>query len=65
MTGIDSLQDCSAAPATQLPATSSGGASLLGALVIVARHRGMHLSEAQLRRDHRVGPGGADAGTAA
>jgi subfamily B ATP-binding cassette protein HlyB/CyaB len=37
---------------------SAAGASLLGALVIVARHRGIHLSEAQLRRDHRIGPGG-------
>ena len=32
-------------------------ASLLGALVIVARHRGLDLSEKQLRRDHRLGPG--------
>jgi ATP-binding cassette subfamily B protein len=31
--------------------------SLLGALVIVARHRGLDLSEKQLRRDHRLGPG--------
>ena len=37
---------------------SASGASLLGALVIVARHRGIHLSEAQLRRDHLVGPDG-------
>jgi ATP-binding cassette subfamily B protein len=34
-----------------------GGASLLGALTVVARHRGLDLSEKQLRRDHRVGPG--------
>ena len=33
------------------------GSSLLGAMVIVARHRGIHLSQAQLRRDHRLGPG--------
>jgi ATP-binding cassette, subfamily B, bacterial HlyB/CyaB len=32
----------------------AGGTSLLGALVIAARHRGIHLSQAQLRRDHRV-----------
>jgi subfamily B ATP-binding cassette protein HlyB/CyaB len=38
--------------------TSSAGASLLGALVIVARYRGMHLAQAQLRRDHRIGPDG-------
>ena len=34
------------------------GASLLEALVIAARHRGTHLSATQLRRDHRIGPGG-------
>ncbi len=32
-------------------------ASLLGALVIVARHRGIHLSQTQLRRDHRLATG--------
>lgn len=37
---------------------SSAGGSLLGALIIVARHRGIHLSETQLRRDHRIGPDG-------
>jgi len=31
---------------------------MLGALVIAARHRGIHLSQAQLRRDHRIGPDG-------
>ena len=31
---------------------------MLGALVIAARHRGIHLSETQLRRDHRVGSDG-------
>ena len=31
---------------------------MLGALVIAARHRGIHLSQAQLRRDHRVGSDG-------
>ena len=35
----------------------AGGASILEALVIVARHRGIHLSQTQLRRDHRLGPG--------
>jgi subfamily B ATP-binding cassette protein HlyB/CyaB len=50
MTGIDTLQDGSG--------VTAGRASLLGALVIVARHRGIHLSEAQLRRDYRVGPDG-------
>src|SRR5690348_7944771 len=40
------------------PEAPAAGASLLGALVIVARHRGLHLSASQLRRDHLVGPGG-------
>lgn len=31
--------------------------SLLGALVIAARYRGLHLSAQQLIRDHRLGPG--------
>jgi subfamily B ATP-binding cassette protein HlyB/CyaB len=35
----------------------AAGASLLGALVIVARYRGIHLSEAQLRRDPRLAVG--------
>ena len=30
---------------------------MLGALAIVARHRGIHLSPAQLRREHRLGSG--------
>ena len=30
---------------------------MLGALAIVARHRGIHLSPVQLRRDHRLAPG--------
>ena len=34
--------------------TPGAGTSLLGALAIVARHRGVHLSPAQLRRDHRI-----------
>jgi ATP-binding cassette, subfamily B, bacterial HlyB/CyaB len=34
--------------------TAAAGKSLLGALVIVARHRGVHLSQAQLCRDHRI-----------
>jgi len=32
------------------------GASLLEALTIAARRRGIHLSAVQLRRDHRLGP---------
>jgi ATP-binding cassette, subfamily B, bacterial HlyB/CyaB len=50
MTGVDELQATRAAP--------SAGASLLSALVIVARYRGIHLSAPQLRRDHRIGPDG-------
>jgi ATP-binding cassette, subfamily B, bacterial HlyB/CyaB len=38
--------------------TRAARTSLLGALVIVARHRGVHLGEAQLRRDHRIGADG-------
>src|SRR5260370_33881079 len=44
-------------PSAALSDPPKGGSSLLGAMVIVARHRGIHLSEAQLRRDHRLGPG--------
>src|SRR6267378_1924468 len=40
-----------------LQSESSGAASLLAALVIVARYRGIHLSQTQLRRDHRLAPG--------
>jgi ABC-type bacteriocin/lantibiotic exporter with double-glycine peptidase domain len=45
-----------------LEATPEHGAdraqsSMLGALVIVARQRGIHLSQAHLRRDHQIGPG--------
>lgn len=36
---------------------AAAAASLLGALVIVARHRGIHLSQTQLRRDHRLAAG--------
>ena len=51
--------------AIEVPKTSSATprdvgttrSSMLGALVIVARHRGIHLSLAQLGRDHRLGPG--------
>ncbi|MBV8507915.1 MAG: peptidase domain-containing ABC transporter, partial [Alphaproteobacteria bacterium] len=50
MTSIDGQPDCSRAPAA--------GAALLGALAIVARHRGIHLSPAQLRRDHRIAADG-------
>ena len=39
-------------------AVSSAGASLLGALIIAARYRGIHLNQTQLRRDHRIGPDG-------
>jgi len=46
MTVIEGQQDWARAP--------TAGASLLGALVIVARHRGIHLSQAQLRRDHQI-----------
>jgi len=37
---------------------AAAGRSLLGALVIAARHRGIHLGETQLRRDHRIGADG-------
>jgi ATP-binding cassette, subfamily B, bacterial HlyB/CyaB len=37
---------------------AAAGKSLLAALVIVARHRGVHLSETQLRRDHLIGSDG-------
>jgi ATP-binding cassette subfamily B protein len=50
MTALEALRDRSR--------VAGAGTSLLGALVIVARHRGIHLSEAQLHRDHRVEPGG-------
>jgi len=33
---------------------AAAAASMLAALVIVARHRGVHLSPTQLRRDHRL-----------
>ena len=36
---------------------AGGAGSLLGALEIVARHRGIHVSPTQLRRDNRIGPG--------
>ena len=50
MISIAEQPDCSRAPAA--------GTALLGALAIVARHRGIHLSPAQLRRDHRIGADG-------
>jgi len=50
MISIAEQPDCSRAPAA--------GAALLGALAIVARHRGIHLSPAQLRRDHRIAADG-------
>ena len=41
-----------------LQSESSGApASLLAALVILARYRGIHLSQTQLRRDHRLTAG--------
>ena len=39
-------------------AASGAGASLLDALVLVARYRGIHLSTTQLRRDHLIGRDG-------
>src|SRR5258708_20269107 len=50
MTSIDGPLDCNRVPAA--------GTALLGALAIVARHRGIHLSPAQLRRDHRIAADG-------
>src|SRR6516162_10103097 len=50
MSSVDHLQ-------TRVQA-SAAGSLMLGALVIAARHRGIHLSQAQLRRDHRIGPDG-------
>jgi subfamily B ATP-binding cassette protein HlyB/CyaB len=41
-----------------LAVASASGTSLLGALIIAARYRGIHLSPAQLGRDHRIGPDG-------
>jgi ATP-binding cassette, subfamily B, bacterial HlyB/CyaB len=37
--------------------TRAAAASLVEALVIVARHRGIHISHKQLRRDHQLEPG--------
>ena len=42
-----------------LDASESATGSLLGSLVIVARHRGVHLSTAQLVRDHQLTAGDA------
>src|SRR5256886_8565561 len=50
MTTVAEKPECSRAPAA--------GAALLGALAIVARHRGVRLSPAQLRRDHRIAADG-------
>src|SRR5712691_12062194 len=56
-------RETTVAPVTlaQLPATedecTTSPSSLLGALVIAARYRGLHLSVQQLIRDHRLGPG--------
>src|SRR6476661_5887219 len=50
MTSSVGQRDCISAPAM--------GTALLGALAIVARYRGIHLSPTQLRRDHRIGADG-------
>jgi len=50
MIAVDEVQAHSAA--------SGAGASLLDALVLVARYRGIHLSTTQLRRDHLIGRDG-------
>src|SRR5262249_19818608 len=46
-------------PKNNLPsdAVAAAGRSLLGALVIVARHRGIQLAVPQLIRDHLLQPG--------
>jgi hypothetical protein len=44
----------------ELPGSEGTGATMLGALAIVSRYRGVHLSPVQLRRDHRLGPGEPD-----
>ena len=43
------------APGAEQSAASLSAAALLGCLVIVARYRGIHLSAAQLIRDHQLG----------
>jgi hypothetical protein len=53
MTSIDGHPHSSATP--------GAGVALLGALAIVARYRGIHLSPAQLRRDHRITADGPNA----
>jgi ATP-binding cassette, subfamily B, bacterial HlyB/CyaB len=50
MIAVDEVQAHSAA--------SGAGASLLDALVLVARYRGIHVSATQLRRDHLIGRDG-------
>ncbi|MBV9376055.1 MAG: peptidase domain-containing ABC transporter [Alphaproteobacteria bacterium] len=50
MNVIDAQGRCARSP--------GAGASLLGALVIAARQRAIHLSQAQLRRDHRISADG-------
>src|SRR5215470_11665141 len=42
-------------PGDEQIASSLPGAALLGCLVIAARYRGVHLSAAQLIRDHQLG----------
>src|SRR6516162_8226446 len=42
-------------PAAEQSAASLSAAALLGCLVIAARYRGVHLSVAQLIRDHQLG----------
>src|SRR5260370_9755728 len=51
MTSIDGPLDCNRVPAA--------GAALLGALASVAGQRGIHLSPAQLRREHRSAADGS------
>jgi len=54
------LNDTSApGPANLAPAKDAraGAASLLGSFVIAARQRGVHLSVAQLIRDHQLASG--------
>jgi ATP-binding cassette, subfamily B, bacterial HlyB/CyaB len=38
------------------PGAAASGATMLSALAIVAKHRGLHLSPVQLGRDYRLGP---------
>ena len=44
-------------PAENEEALTATRSSLLGALVVAARHRGLHLNAPELARDYRLGPG--------